>query len=433
MMSSKLILALVLPILLANASARAQAATAPPDSLRRGAFLEQLQQEDFEFFADEILAVDAAYGDSLVTRLEELGLEGFQQLEERRSRRFDIDYGPGTRLTTFNRVEGFVAAGALDVHPLGPRGFSVTTEAGYAFSSEEPRHYSQLELPSDGDRQSSALRLHYADRVQPFGSNRIFGNGIRSLLGAADEQDYLRRRGGGGELSWQRGRGSLSLGYEAQRETSVGVSTDIALFGELAQSNPPIDEGIDRAVVAGLSWGQRSLEQLRASLQYRVSGGGLGGEFAYNRADATLEARRYVRRFELSSQLHYVRTGGEPPIQQLADVGGLSTVRGFPRRSRVGASSLAGRFEILVPYDVLGRLRVPLLGRTRLQFVPFADAARVYDGDSDQWIHSAGLGVQRFLGAMGRASYLRLDISVPVGPERPADVHFTVSFAPGLL
>jgi hypothetical protein len=94
---------------------------------------------------------------------------------------------------------------------------------------------------------------------------------------------------------------------------------------------------------------------------------------------------------------------------------------------------LAGRLEILVPYDILRRSHIPLLRSTRLQVVPFADAARAFDGNSEEWIHSLGLVVQRLLGAFGRASNLRLDLAVPVGPSRPADFHVSLSFAAGIL
>ena len=58
-------------------------------------------------------------------------------------------------------------------------------------------------------------------------------------------------------------------------------------------------------------------------------------------------------------------------------------------------ASLSLRAEIPVPYDLLRRSRIPLLRRTGVQFVPFADAARVFDGDVEGWIQSYGLGPMR--------------------------------------
>ncbi len=427
-----MILALALATLvLGPAQGTSEPSTAAPDSLEHGGILERLKQQDFELFPIDILEIDTAFQDSLVARLDTLGLEEFEREQGQLSRRFQTDFGPGTKLMGYNRVEGLTLALAMSVRPFGPRGFELSAEGGRALAPGKYRYLGRLELPWEGRESAASLGFHYADRVDAYGSNRPFGNTMRGLLGGADEQDYLRRRGGGVVSSWQRGRASIDLGYEAHKETSVGVSTSTALFGDLAPFNPPVQEGIDRSITLGLSWGRQSeLARLQASANYRVSGDGLGGDFAYNRADLSLKARHYIQRFEFVPQIEYVRTGGAPPVQRLADVGGISTVRGFHRRTRVGRESIAGRIEILVPYDVLGRLRLPLFTRARLQFVPFADAARVFDGTSDTWIHSVGLGVQQFLGFPGRAANVRLDIAVPVGPERPNDIHFSVRFAP---
>jgi hypothetical protein len=41
--------------------------------------------------------------------------------------------------------------------------------------------------------------------------------------------------------------------------------------------------------------------------------------------------------------------------------------------------------------------------------------------------------VQKLLGPFGEASFLRLDVAVPMGPERPDDVRAYLYFARGLF
>jgi hypothetical protein len=55
----------------------------------------------------------------------------------------------------------------------------------------------------------------------------------------------------------------------------------------------------------------------------------------------------------------------------------------------------------------------------------------VWEGNSQEWIHSVGFGLQFFLGVFGRASNLRLDFSFPTAADAPDDFRFDVHFAPG--
>ena len=165
------------------------------------------------------------------------------------------------------------------------------------------------------------------------------------------------------------------------------------------------------------------------SVVHRAAGGGLGGDFTYNRTRAQLDWRFYAwRRHELVTKFVGVQNSGSPTLQQLGDVGGLSSVRGYDRRSLVGEDMLAGRVEWLIPYDVFRATGVPGVRSLGLQFVPWGDAGRVWNGNSQEWIHSAGLGIQKFLGTMGPVSNLRMDFAFPIGPDRPDDFRFYVQF-----
>jgi hemolysin activation/secretion protein len=232
------------------------------------------------------------------------------------------------------------------------------------------------------------------------------------------------------------------LRAEAAKGDTVRRRTDYGLFGGERDMSPnlPVDEGRDRAIEGTWELGSVLSGRQQLALRHRVAGGALGGDFAYSRFAATASARRFlVWNHEAILDLTYVRAGGRPPEQRLADLGGLGTVRGFLPRSRVGTESLRARLEVQVPYDVFKRARVPLLRKAGLQLVPWADAGRTWggnamDGDgSGTWLTSAGLGVQKLLGPFGEASFIRLDVAVPMGPERREDVRAYLYFARGLF
>jgi hypothetical protein len=430
--------AFLLALLVAGvpAAARAQNAAAP-DTARPGDLLERLQRDDQGFYPEEALDFDRSLADSGLAALDSLGFKTFAWESTRRRRALGLELGPGDALIGYNRVEGPVPAlGATVRTPLG-FGTSLALQAGYATASERFRHYESLTVPVTPARRGPELALGFADRVVPYGSNRPTANALRALIGSADDRDYLERRGGWGGVTWEGSpAGAVRVRYEASKEISVAAHTDFGIFGDsrLMSVNAGIDQGIDRAVEMRVERGSLMDGHVRGVLSERVAGGALGGDFTYARLDAEAGVRRYLWfDHELVLEAGYARTGGAPPVQRLADVGGLSTVRGFDRRTRVGREAAHARAELLLPYDVFAASRFPLLRDARIQLVPWADAGRVWRGNADGWLTSAGLGLQRYLGPFGEGSYLRLDAAVPFGPDRPGDVRFYLRFARGLF
>ena len=99
--------------------------------------------------------------------------------------------------------------------------------------------------------------------------------------------------------------------------------------------------------------------------------------------EAVLRARGFVLgRQEFEATVKGVSTFDDAPFQKLADVGGLSTVRGYDRRTHVGNHSFAARLEYWIPYDVFAATKIPLLEDSQVQFIPWADAGRVGTGAS---------------------------------------------------
>ena len=417
---------------------------APADSVRRGALLEKLQREDTGFYEPDIFEMNRALADSGMAALDSLGIDAFERETMRGTRRLRFDVEPAPHLLTYNRVEGPVVGLGPSLHLPVLAGVRLQAEGAWATASEEFRHYETLTAPLSVRPGAPEFEAGFTERVEPFGSNRPTANLVRAVVGSADEQDYLERRGGWGQLRWAPGSVSAAaLCYEAFRERSVDVHTDFALLGNhrLLETNPAVDEGIDRALEARLTLGSLAYDRQELSLSHRVAGGALGGDFTYTRFDAAGSVRRYLPgNFEAVLDVAYVHLGGDAPFQRLADVGGLGTARGFDRRSRLGRESLSARLELPVPYDLFGRSGIPLVRRLKLQFVPWADAARVWSpagcgcGEAPEpWLTSAGLGLQYFLGPFGEGSYLRLDLAGPIGPDRPDDLRLYLRFARGLF
>lgn len=397
-----------------------------------GELVQRLQSDDLAFYPRRLLEGNPVLRDHAISQHDSLGLAGLEELVDRRLYLLEPHAGLAGSLLDYNRVEGLVVGPSISLRNNRDDSPRISLQAAYATGSRKVRHSEEITLPLTSGGWRTELELGYTDRVVPYGSNRPVGNGLRMLLGGEDKQDYLRREGGRANFSL-RHRSGLSLGaaYEIADVHSVEGTTDFSFSGEMRKFNAPIDEGIESAVVAEIGW-RSAGRRLTVGAEQRFAGGALGGDFEYARSDASLDWRRYlVGRHELSTELHYTLTSGGAPVQQLADVGGLSTVRGYPRRTLVGESSLTARVEYLLPYDILGDLHIPLVSAMGLQLVPWADAGRVWDGNSERWIHSVGFGLQLFLGVFDRASNLRLDFAFPTGENAPDDFRLELHFAPG--
>jgi hypothetical protein len=412
----------------------AQAMQAQPDSVRKGDMLERLQKEDDEFYDPDIVQFDRAFRDSIVATLDSLGLEAFKDSVGRRRFEWNISYDIASRLWNYNRVEGFIPASGVDFTPWGEDVLWIQLQGGYAFGSKKFRHHEMIRFRLGPEKWDLYTRLHYQDRVQAYGSNRPTLNSVRAFVGGEDAQDYLRRQGGSVVVGWQPSPFfELSGGYAAGKETSVEATTSFSIFGSMEDTNLPIEEGTDRAVVAAVRLGSLHRHRFRLDIAHRTAGGGLGGDFKYDRTQLTFTGRRYVGRQEFVLDLRWVGIGGDAPVQRLAYIGGLSTVRGYDRRAQIGNSAFASRLEYMVPYDFFKATRIPLVRRAELQLVPWWDIGRTWGGAATAWIQSAGAGLQRFLGPFGAASFLRLDFEFPVGPDRPTDFQFEIHFTRGLF
>ena len=418
----------------ARATAAADSTVAPTpaaaDTVPAGSLRERLQRQDAARYDAELLRPDRTFRDSALATFDSLGAE----VQETRRIALDLGFNLAPQLLNYNRVEGLVLAAGVDLGPKRSADPWVEFQGGYAFGTEEFRHYEALRIPLGPHAWGLGARLDFGARVVPYGSNRPLWNSARALVGGEDARDYLESRGGSAFVQWKKHRSlELEVGYAAAEERSVAATTTFALFGDMAPVNDAIQDGTDRALVGILRLGSLERHRARLDVEHRVAGGDLGGDFTYNRTALAFAVRRYFWRQEVVLHARYDRVGGDAPVQRLSDVGGVSSVRGFKKRAQVGESAFGARVESPLPYDFFGHSNIPILWRLRLQFVPWADAARTWDGPTDAWIYAAGLGVQHYLGPFGDPTFLRFDVAFPMGPDRSRDVRLELHFVTGVF
>jgi len=395
---------------LADSSAAAGAAAT--------SLLARLQQEDEAAYSSEVRITERAFIDSTAALHDSLGVAGLGKDVALYGDAWKLDFDPQPEHWDYNRVEGLVFGGAAKFHRADDRA-SLSGFGAYATASEKLRYHVAFETELPHTKHRLSLAASYRDYVDPFGSNRIALNSLRAFVGGADDQDYLHRQGGTAGLVYKPKEDlSFDLGFESVRERSVAQDADFSFFGDMGKPNPAVDEGDERAVVAGVHLEGR--RWLNAQITQRLAGGSLGGDFRYARTDIMLRARGFILgRQEFEATLKGVTTGDAPPFQQLADIGGLSTVRGYDRRTHVGNHSVAARVEYFFPYDVFAATNIPVIKDAGIQFIPWADAGRVGEGDSQDWITSVGFGLQRYLWPVEEAANLRLDFAFPL--DNPKD------------
>jgi hypothetical protein len=377
------------------------------------ASLARLQQEDDAAYSGEVDITNHAFIDSTAAMHDSLGVAGLKGGPPLYGDAWRLDFDPHITDWDYNRVEGFLFGGGGSFGRADERA-KLEAFGGYATASEKFRWRAKFKAEFPRTEHKLAAFVSFRDYVDPFGSNRIALNSLRAFVGGADEQDYLHRTGGGAGLEltpWDDVH--FAVGYEGRRERSIGQDADFSFWGDLDKPNPAIDEGDEHAAVASFELGGR--RWLNAQLTQRLAGGSLGGDFRYARTDLMLHVRGFILgRQEFEATLQGVATADAPPFQQLADVGGLSTVRGYERRTHVGEHSFAARVEYMFPYDIFASTKIPLVEDLGVQLIPWGDAARVGDGDSNDWITSVGFGLQRYLWPVSNAANVRLDFAWPI-------------------
>lgn len=323
---------------------------------------------------------------------------------------WDVDYGLGE--ARFNRVEGVNILPEAKLAFPGGRG-DLTARVGYGWSSREPTWQAGV--------RTGPLTVSHAREVYAYGSGGMPGNSLLALAAGKDWNDWYRAEGWTAGAGFRAGRLDLTVGGSIQDQESLANETDFTLFeGDGAfRPNPAIDDGSVRWVHVGVSGGDTESGGLGGSVVAAVAGGGLGGDFSFDRYRAEVVARRRLwLGDEVKARLTAGEIGGDPPFQSLHLLGGTRTLRGYDINEFPARRFAQLALDYKLGTNVLGA--VPFVRRLRLQPVPFFDAAGMFrlqarDGtrivpENPLWRFSAGVGIQyNVLGIPGGSGQARLE------------------------
>lgn len=309
-----------------------------------------------------------------------------------------------------------------------------------------------------------AFRGTWSRGAVPFGTTRPRLNGVQSLFLGLDTQSYLDREEctAGLELAYGSGH-HAELVWVEQRDHSLGNSLD-----PLFQTDPRswINAASDRAHTTGVLLGAAFGVSTRWYAEpvglwtrlgtFETEGERyhtLGAESRYgwvvpgaetidvevwaaaiDDGDSRLDISEsgMARGSALGNRGGYSR-GNRVPVQAYPDLGGPTSLRGYPSRAFLGNRVVLARADYIASVNWLGG--VPLVRGLRLQPVLFADAGGVWIDDApvfdvsasetaktartaETWVFDYGIGIQRNVSYPGILSRLRVDFAVRTDRDR---------------
>ncbi len=385
---------------------------------------------------DTVLSVDAVtfdgvYMDSVVAGFDSTvvadGVSGAVQSKrdwERRGR-FGFSLGLGNSRMRYTKVDGASLQLPIEAsYSVGEFDARIGGRAGYAFASQRGRH--NLGVTARYDRWRASLR-HRRD-IARFGSTQLHGAWLYTLAGA-DEQDYFERHGWVATVSRGLGPGlTAAVTYWNERQSPRSAENVFTIGSKSAASelNYPATEGRLRAIGIRLERYRREGHRFWGVIRFESAGGGLGGDMEYDQITAGLHGVSILPwDDELLLSLGTTVTSGDDAIseQALADIGGRSSLRGYPRLAFGGTHAIGLRAEYITARDLLAMTRLPFADRLHVQLIPFADLGATwtpadvtslnlddFPGGSD-WKWGAGIGIRRGVGFGELLSHVRLDVA----------------------
>jgi hypothetical protein len=273
---------------------------------------------------------------------------------------------------------------------------------------------------------------------------------LYAFVSGSDRSHYLQRDGARLELrrathSWWGG-----IGARDERESPLATTAtwNLAHAIPVVVANDTATAG--RVHEVSLHAGAR-LPHTPFSLDARThfAGGSLGGDLAYTRLEAAMGGPIALgRHLALAPQAEYGRLTGSALPQDALYMGG-GTLHTIDANSRQGTGRALARVDLIVTEPVqalLGFQRSPLFP---VQVAVFAGSGATWGADpvtgrarltrrdaprASEWLSEAGASVMYRPGLPEPGAFLRLDYTVPIGPDdREPRLYFSYSAPLGFL
>jgi hypothetical protein len=293
----------------------------------------------------------------------------------------------------YNRVEGLFLGTGSDKRYYwdGRKSYSIFGSFGYGFKAREWRGNLGLSRQfafNDGQLIEIGLEGH---KLTDSKDNWIIGvheNTAAAILIHEDYRDYYRRMGmgfnAGYALQQDYVTGQVRVEYLIDDYKSMENRTEWSIFGgdKTFRLNPSIDEGQMRSILtsAGLSTVTKTMygpEGWSIFATAEFADKNFGGDFGFNQY--VLDVRRYqpLGRYDnLNVRLRAGTSEGSLPVQKIFEIGGLSTLHGFPFKSQAGNRMILVNAEYIVNGDFLGELEFwPSWLMSGINFLVLGDAA----------------------------------------------------------
>lgn len=330
----------------------------------------------------------------------------------------------------YNRVEGiFLGLGSEKRYYWdGRKDYSVHGSVGWGFKSHRWRYNlgiaRQFTLYNSDEKSSELLEVGVEGHSLTDSKDQwIIGtheNTAAAFFIHEDYRDYFGREG----LTIHTGyftqqdyvAAQAKIEYNLDKYISLTNKTDWALFGgdKRFRENPLINDGSMRSVLASIGYSTVTKTMhgpegwsLYTTAEY--AGRSLGGEFDFSQY--VLDVRRYqpLGRYDnINARLRFGTSNGDVPLQKTFEIGGLSTLNGFPFKSDAGNRMILLNAEYIINGDFLGDLTFwPSWFMSGINFIVLSDAGLVRTASSDaSW--TEGFGGMKF-------SEFKHDIGVGIG------------------
>jgi hypothetical protein len=264
-------------------------------------------------------------------------------------------------------------------------------------------------------------------------------NTAAAILIHEDYRDYFRRMGYGISADYAVQQdfltGQVKVEYLADRYRSMENRTEWSIFGgdKRFRANPEIDEGEMRSILAsaGLSTVTKTIygpEGWSIFVTGEFADRNFGSDFGFNQYVADIRRYQPLARYDnVNLRLRVGTTEGTVPLQKTFEIGGLSTLNGYPFKSEVGTRMILLNAEYIISSDFLGDLDFWPSGLLRdINFLVLTDAGLIRTAaPSDTWSqgfsdvkfsefkHDVGVGVATRSGSFRLAFVWRTDRSEP--------------------